>query len=143
MSGMVMMLPSVVMNVISVISAGFPAVFQAEHGAEAGYRHRNHHGVDIIHHVAHAAYLEEEVEAQRNHHQAEHRSHVNLRTADNLLEGQLRHTASDNHQGGRNRYVAHHRYRTGDDIRRMNPQRHQQGCHGSRNQSRTQQIPSG
>ena len=46
-----------------------PAVFQAEHGAEAGYRHRNHHGVDIVHHIAHTAYLEEEVEAQRNHYQ--------------------------------------------------------------------------
>ena len=42
--------------------------------------------------------LKKKVEAQRNHYQAEQRGNVNLRAADNLLEGQLGHAASDNHQ---------------------------------------------
>ncbi len=126
------MLPRVVMNVISVMSAGFLPYFRQNMVPKLATGIAITTVLILFTTSLTPHTLKKKVEAQRNHYQAEQRGYVNLRAADNLLEGQLRHAASDNHQGGRNRYVAHHRYRTGDDIRRMNPERHQQGCHGSR-----------
>lgn len=42
-------------------------VFQAEHGAKAGYRHRYDYRIDIVHQIIDATRLEQEVDAQRNH----------------------------------------------------------------------------
>ena len=42
-------------------------VFQAEHGAETGYRHRYDYRIDIVYQIVDATRLEQEVDAQRNH----------------------------------------------------------------------------
>lgn len=42
-------------------------VFQTEHGAKAGYRHRYDYRIDIVHQIIDATRLEQEVDAQRNH----------------------------------------------------------------------------
>lgn len=103
------------------------AVFQTEHRAETRYRHRYNHRIDVVDQIAYTTYLEQKINAQRYYHKTQERGEVYLRTADNLLHRQLSHRGTDNHQGGRNRNISHHRYRTRNDIRRMNPESYQEG----------------
>ena len=115
------------------------AVFQTEHRAETRYGHRNDNRIDVVDLIAYTTYLEQEINAQRYYHKTQERGEVYLRTADNLLHRQLSHRGTYNHQGCRNRNVAHHRYRTRNDIRRMNPESYQKGGNKGTQKSRRKQ----
>ena len=115
-------------------------VLEAEHGAEASHRHCDDHRVDVVHLVAHSAELEEEVDAQRHYHQTEEGGEIDLRRADNLLDRELRHRRTDNHQGGWHGDVAHHRHRSGDDVGSMYAQRYQEGGEEGGEHRRTNQY---
>ena len=115
------------------------AVFQTEHRAETRYGHRNDNRIDVVDLIAYTTYLEQKINAQRYYHKTQERGEVYLRTADNLLHRQLSHRGTDNHQGCRNRNVAHHRYRTRNDIRRMYPEGYQNGGNEGTQKSRRKQ----
>ena len=116
------------------------AVFQTEHRAETRYGHRNDNRIDIVDQIAYTTYLEQKIDAQRYYAKAQKRGEVYLRTADNLLHRQLRHRGTDNHQSRRYRDIAHHRYRTRNDIRRMYPEGYQEGGYEGGKKSRREQY---
>lgn len=116
------------------------AVFQTEHRAETRYGHRYNHRIDVVDQIAYTTYLEQKIYAQRYYAKAQKRGYIYLRTADNLLHRQLRHRGTDNHQGSRNRDIAHHRDRTRNDIRRMYPESYQEGGYEGGKKSRREQY---
>ena len=115
-------------------------VLEAEHGAETCHRHGDDHRVDVVHLLAHSAELEEEVETERYHHQADDGGDVDLWRANDLLDRQLRHRRADDHQGGWHGDVAHHRHRSGDDVGGVDAQRHQEGGEEGGEHRRTNQY---
>lgn len=81
-------------------------VFQAEHGAEAGYRHRYDYRIDVVNQIVDTTRLEQKVDAQRNHDKAKNRRNVYLRTSDNLPDGKFCHGRTDYHKSSRNRNIS-------------------------------------
>ena len=116
------------------------AVFQTEHRAETRYRHRNDHRIDVVDLIAYPTYSEQKIDAQRYCHKTQERGEIYLRTADNLLQRQFGHRGTDNHQGCRNRNIAHHRYWTCNDIRSMNPEGYQESSHEGSKKGRRKQY---
>ncbi len=140
MSGMVMMLPTVVMNVISVMSEGLRPYFRQNIVPKLAT------GIAITTvlmlltksltpHTLNRKYM-----LRGTTHKAQKRGNIYLRTADNLLHRQLCHRGTDNHQGRRYRDIAHHRYRTRNDIRRMYPESYQEGGNEGTKKSRRKQY---
>ena len=139
MSGMVMMLPTVVMNVILGDERRIAAVFQTEHRAETRYGHRNDNRIDVVDLIAYTTYLEQEINAQRYYHKTQERGEVYLRTADNLLHRNLAIEEPIIIRAAGTAYVADHRYRTRNDIGRMNPESYQEGGNKGTKKSRRKQ----
>ncbi len=95
------------------------SVLEAEHGAETCHRHGDDHGVDLVDEWTDTTQLEEEIKAQGDDRKAQYGGDIDFRGSDNLLDGQLCHAGTDDHQGCRYGDVAHHRYWTGDDVGSM------------------------
>lgn len=76
------------------------AILHAEHGAEGGHRHGQHHRVDVIDHSIYAQKAEQEIKHEGQHAQPQGRHGIDKTVAQHVAQGQRGHGSAYHHERG-------------------------------------------